>query len=321
LFGTDIAAEWATLLIEDVLSIANAIIQEYDRTNVIQLLEQTSTVLAYRGTPNEHAYAPNSQPLRIKAQAIIDGESIALKSRRVKEFTEQGMLAGLLPRDIAGVILTLLKPSLSLAGVSSEANDFQNRVAIARASLLNIIDVSTKIGIQPFVFTSDKAVLLIVVPRELFGTDAGQLGTIVKNVNEFISEVTELGGKLEVPEFRYSGTSDFSLWQLITFENAVKVLQVVKICFEAAKSYIEMRRSISELRKNGIEKDSIEKYEQRQNEGIVSSLDKEIAELFRLSSNVGPGRQIELRSIVTNKSNYIANKMERGLIITVEKRE
>ena len=309
------------MLIEDVLSIAKAILQEYDRTNVLLLLQQTSIALALRGTTNEQTYVANSRPIRIKAQAIIDGEPIALKSPRVKEFAEQGMLRGLLPRDIAGVILTLLKPTLSLAGVSSEANDFQNRVGIAKANLLSLVDVSTNLGIRPFAFPSDKAVLLVVIPKELFGSDAGQLGTIIKTVNDFITDVTELAGRREVPEFRYSGTSDFSFWQLITFENAVKVLQVVKTCLEAARSYIEMRRSIAGFRKSGIERDSIEKYEHRQNEAIVIALDKQITEALNLAHQVEPGRPIEVRSAVVNKCTYIANQMERELIVTVEKHE
>jgi hypothetical protein len=309
------------LLIEDVLSIAKAILNEYDRTNVLQLLQQTSAILAYRGTPNEQAYSSASQPLRSRAEAIINEEPVFLKSPRVKEFVERGMLEKLLPSDIANYVLLLLKPSLSLAGVSSEANEFQNRVSIARANLSNLIDVSTKLGIQPLTFPADKAVLLIVIPEKLIGRDAGQLGTIIKNVNEFISEVTELAGKREVPEFVYSGTSDFTFWQLITFENAVNVLQVVKSCYEAAKAYFEMRQSISDFKKSQIEKDAIDKYEKRESKAIVDSMEKQLTEVLNLAHQAEPGRSVELRSAVVNRCNYIAHQMESGLVITVEKSE
>ncbi len=311
----------ATLLIEDVLNIAKAILAEYDRTDVLQLLRQTAAVLAYRGTSNEPAYPQESEALRAKARIIIEDEPIFMESSRVKDFARGEFLEELLPSDIANIVLLLLKPIFTLAGVSSEANDFLNRVANARTYLTQLIDVSAKLGIQPLSFPSDKAALLTRIPQELFTGDAGELTLIIRNVNEFISDVTEMAGHREIPEFRYASTSEFSFWQLITFDNAVKLLQVIKSCYEAAKSYIDMRRSAAELRKADLQEEVIKKFEHRTSESIANSLGTAVDKIFGLAAHLEPGRPVELRSRVVNKANYVANQMELGLTITIETRE
>lgn len=309
------------MLIEDVLNIAEAILAEYDRTGVQQLLQQTAAVLAYRGTSNEPAYPRDSEPLRAKARNIIESEPIFMKSSRVHDFARQGLLEGLLPNDIAHIVLLLLKPTLHLAGVSSEANDFLNRVASVRTNLTQFIDISAKLGIQPIRFPSDKAPFLTRIPEELFTGDASKLTLIIRSVNEFMSDLTEMAGHREVPEFRYASTSEFYFWQLITFDNAVKILQVIKSCYDAAKSYIDMRRSAVELKKADLPEETIKNYEHRTSESISNSLETAVDKIFGLAARLEPGRPAELRSMVVNKANYVASQMELGLTITIETRE
>ena len=288
------------MLIEDACGIATEIVGEYSRSGIISIIQEVANLLAFRGTQNEGAYSTSIRPVRDRITSIVSTEPPVLRTRRVLSFADRVLAANVLPADFARKLLVLAQPTIAQSGVSSEATALKSDADSILKRLETFLGTSRFIGYKPIQLPHDKLVVGILTPVSSFGGDLSRLGTLLEDFDHLFGDAVELAtGERRKPSYAYCSTSSFNIWQYANSETAVHILNVIKACYDTARSRTEFKKLTDTMRQAGVNDDVIaqakSEIEKRSEENLERDL---ISDVQHVSEGAEPGRKNELKSSI-----------------------
>lgn len=310
------------MLVQDAVNLCEQVIKEFNNSNIMTLLQETVPVLQFRGTANEHAYPNHAKNIRNKAAQIIRERSGILASPEMVSFIERAKLEIVAPVQLAWRVHALCPENINNAGVSSEAAALIVQAQQALAVFQNFKSFANALGMGSITFEPDRLSLRTLLPESLFERDIGHLGQILEKMSDFFGDVTEFAsGSRHSPKLEYASTSIFQIWQSIQSDQIVHVMSALKACFDAAKSALDLRKSVEAMKNLGTTEEEIKPIKDRRENINEQKLEDQLLRSLLGSKELPEiGRQRELSQHMVSSARYFARQIENGLEVTVERR-
>jgi len=241
------------MLAERLCFIAEDILKDLQASNVLDLLNQASSLASSRGTMSDQQYAASVQPIRTRASEIRSNSKLLRYPKEIKELIFGSSFASSTPERLADVVLSGLPPSRSLGIASSEFQVYIQRLQQLTVELTALASAGRAFHLQPVTVPDSKISLDVQIPRIAIADETTPFFNVMLRFSRVMTTLSELvTGTAESPILTYTSTTDPVTGFTVVLTTAGAVLLFYKQLLEVAEKQLNLLKTLRDFRKSGL---------------------------------------------------------------------
>jgi hypothetical protein len=312
------------MIVSRIAASAEAILQEFERTKILDLLNRAIDLATNRGELKDNQYAAQAQQIREQASEIMQRDVLKIIPNDIASILIDSAYSAALPFSIAKVLFSGVSQVKTSSMSSSELSIYATAAGTLILELNSMLTAFKKFGIDQMSIPPGSVSLDILVPRSVFNNNAESYNGIIRSFLQVLSAFQEAaGGPKDGLDLVYTSTTDPVLGAAVILAAITPILTFYDKLLDIAKKQIEFRNVIKTLRDSPVSGGlGMENMEQRMREINVRSV-QEATEQTLASIVVAQddaileGRRSELKNAISLRSHVVINSIANGARLSV----
>jgi hypothetical protein len=299
-----------------LVAAARAIISEFDKSQVIQLLEQAMALAANRNTLNTTQY--NSEYVRLTeaSNKIIEHDNFHILPNDISSLFSHSTYGVVSPARLAMIVRSGVKAAKGASMSSAELGEYRDAATVFLNDLRVMIVAFINLKLDEIKVPEGTISLDVMVPRSVFQNKASDYIAITSAFTDIMAYIQELtGGPSGGPDLVYTSTTDpvtalgivhRALMPMLVYYD--KILDVAKKQIELVKTIRTMRELVpgATLQDGRTFDDTVKQVIQK---GVAEATTAAIASA---NSTLDAGRKSEIANAIELKSSLVVNAVSNG---------
>lgn len=299
------------MLADRALKIALDFVEEYDRFQIVQLLQQSANIAQMRG---QGAYQNEANAMAQRCANIERETVFNTYPPDLQQFYLDMPFGYLVPLSLARRVGQGFSGHQSGHIATGELNNLVSAAQILYGNLTGFVTFSRSLGIHPGVIENGHVSLDLMLPNDLFDAQLTKLGEEFKHFDRLFEVMSELVGLERTGPVVYKASSSvFTTVLLFAQDHFSAVLFAYSQIVDAAQKTVQFYKSIIDVKASKAPQNVIKSLEDSK-EGVAAGyLEDAVNSIMTLcSSDMNEARRNELKNELSIAARYAVNSAIYG---------
>jgi len=310
------------MLAGQLLSIAEDMIADYDRLEVIPTLQRAVGIAANRPNLSDSQYRGEASQLHALAERMLETTILKSYPIELRRYLSHSGYSQSLPDAIARMIIVGFGNRRKEAGMSSaELNMHLAEAQQFYQKMLNLVEASESFGVKAYAAPDGLAALEVRIPDLVYARSLNALPSKIEHVDDVLSVIEELvSGSRTEHKLLWASTSDLVVAISLDWAVIVGALLCYERLLVVAEKHLNILKLVRDLRKaSGGRHEEIAR---DLNKTIEVALEEAVKEVVRkLGKDRDKPRLNELENELKTVSNALLPDLSTGMRFGLDPRD
>ncbi|CAD5295067.1 hypothetical protein BOSE62_71325 [Bosea sp. 62] len=300
----------------DVLRLFSALIEDYERQNVPELLARAISLLSNRPATPDPTYASEARDLIDRAEALARHNAYNLMSRKDQEFLELTQFGPTLPGKLADLIVRGIPEAKARGIPSGEIGYFASLLDQNLHKLRMFRDIARDLPLKTYEPQPDEISYSVVISDRSYSGDLTELSKVFELFDRFAAAVREAAVPEEAkPRVLLLDNGSAIAIMAGTIYVVYSIVQMYSAVVMAARKTADILRAMGALKTAGVDGGfSQEQVAQFSEKFLQETISQQLAIIAEETKR--PISE-DLRSRLTVTSTLLMERVRQGSKITV----
>lgn len=308
------------MIVSRLVVTANAVINEFRRTGILELLQKAMNLAANRDKIGDPQYIAVVQEIHKEARGVIETDTLMHLPNAQKKIIFENSAWRLTPARLAEILLTGVAENKEHSMPSSELQIYFRlaRSQVREAETLTAI--CGKLGEAELIIPDGLVSLDITIPREIYSNDIAEIAATQSAFIDILHTFSELyTGDPGAPKLIYSSTSDIIFGIGVAIVALKPLLDFYKELLSVARDTVALYAAIKQLTAQEIKVDSAALQDEvaGQSRAKVERLSEQATNSVAASEKIDAPRKKELSNKLSKKSKIALRGIVNGATVEV----
>lgn len=310
------------MLAGQLLAIAQDMIRDYDRLEVIALLERAVQLAAARPNMNETEFQVNAKEIKLAAEKMFSETIVRVYPIDLKRTLAHSGYSQALPDALAKTLTVSFGNRRKDAAISSpELNMYLNEARAFYSKMQQLVEAARAFGVETYEVPEGQVALEITIPDLVYGRTLGQLPSRIARIENALSVIEELAkGSRSPHKILWVSTTDLVIAIPLDWTVVLAALVFYERMLAVTEKHLNIAKLVRDLFKSsGTKNPELEKTLENTVDAALDTAVKDVVTLTRKAVDVP--RQNELTTELKSISRAMIADFATGMRFGIDPRQ